>query len=800
MDEHDHNEWGGPLRVRRDLTAGDDENDEDTKKNNPQTNSSNNDNSGFLDTALSLSTAAVVPPKNVGQQLLKELGWRGGDSNSVYVPLQDPPSRQVGSNNNNTTGKSTRNDEENHAERAFLSQRRLKKIQIQQQRIQIPPPKLDSVGLGFEAHENAPEFKAYFERRQRERIQAKEKSRRVYKLGNLLSMGDDDDDENENDGGLQEMKRSSMSNKGSNNDDNVDDSYLDYEAAHDFVGSRSVGGFALREDDDDAFDDEDEMSNLKRISNKVKINQDEYDTVIQDVEDDDEHDNDGRPLYKESTRKSEDTQREKSVLGGALAAWASGGGSQKAEDRTGATEESTTTPKDQRLALDGRPVLSGFVPSLSTSAGGEAWNQRFRGPDLPPNYTITPHQFAPNENPLVLQTLARATQLELDDARRKNLIEQALENNIVVAKADSRQRQIASNVGALEVKQRSLVPMAGNDVFKGLAQSMKDRFTTSKTSADTVQEEPQSNEVNSGNSTTPKVDPSIVTRTTEIFHPTLLLCKRFREQVPKHLGMTAAAAAPNDRQGKEEKFFEDNVLKAVAASLKTGSSHKAKPTGGIDRTESQQQSTDLNMKGGQQLPTDAIDTKHRPPMEVYRSIFASRRDEEDEPGVSDEQGKAEQDTTGSINLAKDDQSDTVPKNENTEQTNNPHSSTALVEYATRSIANGPTNERKRSTWSSDSSLDDDSASDDSAAREERRRKRKEKKRKRRKKDDRRKSRRRDRYSSEEDDGRAHGDGEEGDDADSRDHDRRAARSKRRKHKSTKRSKKRKRSSRDDSSD
>ena len=164
MDDQDHNEWGGPTSVREEYA--------DSSAAPPSVK---------LDPMVDL----VKPPaQNVGHRLLRILGWR--DGSTAYVPheealLTTPLEQSVES---------------------LLSSRRLKKIQLQQSRVQIPPPKLDTCGLGYEPYQNAPEFRAHKERRRKEaqeRAKAVTASsaanRNVYRLSNLLADNEDEDDD-----------------------------------------------------------------------------------------------------------------------------------------------------------------------------------------------------------------------------------------------------------------------------------------------------------------------------------------------------------------------------------------------------------------------------------------------------------------------------------------------------------------------------------------------------------------------------------------------------------------------------
>ena len=589
MDEQDHNEWGGPAQVARGMATGDDDGDDEEEAESLRLakgshNKNKNDPSEDLfSRALSVSSKVVAPPKNVGQQLLFALGWRG--SNQVFVPLKDPPKSAFQSSHSTSAEKTSDLQQVSEKEQRILSERRLRKIRIQQQRIHIPPPKLDLAGLGFEAHENAPEFQRYFEKKKRERAHAQEASRRVYKLSNILGEGNADDHETNKD-------------KGKND---VHASYLEYETAQDFIGTKSASGFALNDDDDhDVFDNHPGARTGKRVQGKLAIDEDEYDTFIQDPNsDEDDHDvlEEERQSFPRE-RQSEIAEKEKSDLGGALAMWAMGD-SEKVQEGQVAEKEA---PKQQRLAMDGRPVLPGFKPALSNGGdAGSLWNKRFRGPDVPIEYSITPHEFPPDENPMVLQALARGTQLEADDAHRRNLIDQALESTAQAIKSAKH-----------SVPKSKPPPIAASEVFQGLAQSMKDRFTTSS-----KQNSTEADSTSSPQKTKPVFT---ATRMSQLFAPNPLLCKRFHVPVPSSVSSQPESA---DTRGREQTFFEDQVLKAAEGKVKTKLSKPNNPAQVME-----------------QINSAEPPSPSRPSMDVYRSIFdnnagaesSSSEDEDDKDG------------------------------------------------------------------------------------------------------------------------------------------------------------------------
>ena len=283
MDDQDHNEWGGPTSVKEEYAIA--------------AAASSSSNNAMLD--------LVKPPaQNVGHRLLRILGWR--DGSTAYVPREEKETVLLTSTGADLSVES------------LLSSKRLKRIQLQQARVKLPFPKLDTCGLGYDSYENAPEFRAHRKRRRKEAQERAKavtslsaENRNVYRLSNLL-------DDNDND------TRQSRT----TNHDEDDDPLVSYETEQSFVGTKTVGGFALREDDDDVYDDHVKAS---------KSNRDEYDTVVYEHASDDEHDHD--------TKRNETGKDLASVF----ASWATG------------KEDGKGSKSSRGVTSDGRPPLPGFI-------------------------------------------------------------------------------------------------------------------------------------------------------------------------------------------------------------------------------------------------------------------------------------------------------------------------------------------------------------------------------------------------------------------------------------------------------
>lgn len=520
MDEQDHNEWFGPTSVREEYTAA--------NNNTKKTAAIKHD--AMLD--------LVQPPaQNVGPRLLRILGWR--DGSTAYVPRDDTTA---------TLLKPTEQSVE-----SLLSSRRLRKIQLQQTRVKIPPPKLDTCGLGYEPHHNAPEFRAHRERRRKEaqeRAKAVTASsganRNVYRLSDLLDKDDADEEHNR------------QIQHGYEEEDNP---LVSYETEQSFVGTKTVGGFALREDDDDVYDDHGKES---------KLNREEYDTEVyehaSDVEDED--------------TKGEAATGE--AFGSVFASWA-----------TSKTDHPKTSTGG--ITSDGRPPLPGFALGASSTSKTA---KRYPGPDIPTGYEPKRHEFGNEEYPGAWKDESHAAQQELMEQRRKAI------------QAERKAQAVKKE------KERESGPMAGA-AFAGLAAAMKNRFTSSATSENGGKpiavglQRPQATGVplppEPVSLKEPAPLPISIHRTTMTFVPESLLCKRFGVVVPAHAKPSLVGNKAVESKG-EHAYFEREILSKAALSNGSDVATKKNPASTNKASALQDESTEAR-----------VDT--RPSMKVLESIF-----------------------------------------------------------------------------------------------------------------------------------------------------------------------------------
>lgn len=572
MDDQDHDEWGGPTRTRMDF--------ETTSNSKPKSVAIAKEEDELF------GLAVIAPPQNVGNRLLRLLGWREGGS-TAYVPTNTE---------HEPHGEDSRSDDDKKEEEEVhrvLSQKRLRKIQLQQQKhARIPEPKLDTCGLGYEPYKDAPEFERYREKRRNLARQKAQGVDNTYRVSHALGI---------------ESRTGRKSVSAPEDGDNAGGPYISSETLEDFVGTKSVGGFALQEDADDAYDDDEPLT---RQSGKVPVNRDDLATEAYEHQSDDEGDRGGDSLA---------ASQQRGVLGAALSSWA------RSEGREASSSGLTT---------DGRPPLRGFTLGIASLPNQ---TQRFRGPDLPQNYELRRHVFGPNEHPLVFKALSHAEQLQVSDARRKAAMDEALQSN------------------EISTGRRVEQPLAGQR-FSGLSTAMESRFTSSKTETKERVDagRPSGLSHPSSEPSRPSMQDDLVaekdvsassinlSRTVTSFYPEPLLCKRFG--VPARPKSHDDGTSVKDTRTKEQAYFEDEILSKVqdSKSAATGTQKDQGSSGGNPQVEP------LVLP---QLPETAdggVNSNDRPSIDIYKAIFDpdSEKESDDEEGdeglpVKDAPGQAE---------------------------------------------------------------------------------------------------------------------------------------------------------------
>ena len=580
MDEEDHEDWGGPTNVRENYNAAAATPSVDGLATMSSSHTSQatalvpkiSDKSETSEEVFSFGRLFQVSHQTVGPRLLRLLGWREeretGES-AAYVSqdnvvgvadveaVENPAHQQ-------TLGKGDGSELSN-----VLSAKRLRKVRLQQTRTKLPIPKLDQCGLGFEPYADAPEFRQFKERRgqlARERARGGN-SRDVYRASHIFG----------------KPTNKNMAEGAEGILTHYDDAYVSHETAEDFIGKKSSAGFAMRDDEDDAYDDDDAGINRSILTltskqrgqpvNAIQVSRGEYNTEVYEHASSDESD-DYAPAKE---RNNGPDSRRNNDFGGVLAAFAN------TSTGLGQKKQEGTMPHGV-LMSDGRPPLEGFVLGGSF----QTHVQRYPGPDIPVHEELQRHVFGANEHPLVFQTLSRAEQLVLREERDKYHVQQDAMN--VERKTEQAVDKLNPRTANHEEKP-ILTAMAG-DRFSGLALAMKTRFTkgenkVSSTSGATSQDSPMDSReslppiglsiprptISSRNASAnptmaiPTVATEIkVKRTIQSFVPDPLVCKRLHVPPPRHLDATterrtsSLALNPSNNRTTESEYFEKEIL------------------------------------------------------------------------------------------------------------------------------------------------------------------------------------------------------------------------------------------------
>eukprot|EP00979_Chaetoceros_neogracilis_P010607 scaffold2522_cov203-Chaetoceros_neogracile.AAC.1 len=573
MDEEDANDWGGPSAIRKDYvydfdnTHRKDEGDHigtDTNINTIAITRTQNAVKSISDLLSSECSTQLQGHVSIGKKLLRVLGWReaqqhiGKDKAAtgteyVYLPVEEGDDQNI-----------------------LHASKRIKRIELKlskYKRLALPKPKMDTYGLGYDAFQNAPEFKAHKEMRQQRAIQrAKAASSskgdermNVYRTSDILGEEDEEGDERFS----MVNRKGEMGRKKANKDDERkggtgEEDILAYETTEDFIGKTTAAGFALHDDDDDVYDDQ--MGNgVNKKASKPSIDKAQYCNEAFEASDSDLDDDDfSKTVQQKKQQKANDINE----FSGALSAWATG---------TGGNNVGSARRRVIAVTSDGKPPLQGF--RLGNSMMNSTTN-RHPGPPLPKNYVAKRRVYH--------QTDALKKMKELSRHMRQKIMTQR--------KAESAKSTSMETKGGIT---RDLKPMAGGS-FSALATSLKDRFTVSR------------NEV--ATSSADKAGPSdptqvVITRKSAIWQPSPLLCKRMNVNLPRAFNASnknMSAQKGKQLESQEESFFQKEVI------------GKIKPS---------RENDEYRLSG------EFVDIE-RPTMEFMKSIFEPESD--DDMSISDD--------------------------------------------------------------------------------------------------------------------------------------------------------------------
>ena len=551
----------------------------------------------------------------------------------------------------------------------------------------IPPPKLNRHGIGYDPFQNAPEFRAFHEKRRA--------------LAQKQGRGTDDNSQSNNGGkrgdryftdnlrkdGRQALWDSKKAhNGGEDSDDDLSDpgpvnsqgkmaQHAHYAADRDysdFIGARASSGFMLQDEDDaNVYQDDDDdghafPANLRGDNCGVESSQ--YTNEIQSpVASDDEEGGINGGLFGKSaaafggktkmpTKRTNEAE-DKGKMADAWNAWGMG-----TEDSGIASANTKTT------TMDGKPPLPGFKVSqikliVKEHSQGKLDGPKFwKGPLVPSGYVLKRHIF-------------KVVDKETSEASSRDRVESGF--GLDLQRRQQRQQPPRSFVpkvlpppssGELKSQGASKKMLAkdGTELnFHAVKASMKSRFVTSVETTD-AQKSGNTDKEGQEDQKQQNLDKEEWVQVSATpWLPTRLLCKRWGVPVPSTVGMTAEGGAAGTTvgklQNKEAEFFRHTIYEPAVASQH----EKNKDASGGNVVEG-----DLPPKPGQALEQPAVDNPFigedsmappptRPSDDVFRSIF----DVESDMDISSSEDEKEEKESGQCQIA----STTSPANTITEE-------------------------------------------------------------------------------------------------------------------------------------
>ena len=631
MDEQDQIDLLAPKKLGKDYQpsgGGDDSNNDHTRPNR-QTNAALAEIVQFYennDTKIGTTAPIATTADSIGWRLLRVLGYRSrlgmafvslpglsaesNDKDQAY----DLESKQV---TNNLSAKHLASKGLRAIRLPSIAQNTNTNEKVEQsdsrspnQRLVIPPPKMNKHGIGYDPFKNAPEFRAFHEKRRalaQKRGRAPDKSNdsrsTAYFTDNLRR---DDrqslwDKKTDNDN---EKRESNQRSDGQHDSQHMNYAAQDYT---DFIGTKASSGFAL-EDEDDANvyqDDEHDGDGFpKSNNNRSGYNLEIHSPVASEDEDDNNdlfHDATASRSIRSSVRKSREGEGN---VAGAWDAWGMG---------VGDSVKSVTS--------DGKPPLPGFQLGQQKNSGNSI--KRWTGPMVPSGYVLQRHTFPAKDSVEASSAYTlHASDCGLGLDLQHRTIRQPSRASVPTVLPHSERRQQS------EMRARD-----GTELnFNAVRESMKNRFvssnngnvapTTSNIEEDTKDDEEWINVSSTG------------------WMPSRLLCKRWGISLPS----TAATASTNVSTGRvpttgEEAYFNETVL-----LKQKGNEGKA---GSIIRTKSTNTEEDNYMLDTISGDTD-VPPPHRPSYDVFKSIFDAGFDME--ISSSEDEDDQAQDVVGEMRI------------------------------------------------------------------------------------------------------------------------------------------------------
>lgn len=488
--------------------------------------------------AVSLSKAfASNGESNKGRELLKVLGWRDRSYDSTdhegityaYVPM--------------------RHDEGGEEGIDIIKSKRLKRVAIEfnsQSSRTLPLPKVDTYGMGHDPWKNAPEFKAHRERRRQmaeDRARSATSSHVTGKMGVYRTSDIDTDTKfsGKTDFGFDERRRGKEQKteresrnhsifSGGGKQEKSHDEVLAYETTEDFIGSKTVGGFALHDDDDDVY--ENPLGQTVSSSDQVM---NDYNNEAFEASDSDADDFSTTQPFNLQNKAQHDKKQEGDVtaFADALSAWAT---ESRPKNKSGDLKMNSSPAKVHApVTSDGKPPLSGYVLGGSGDLGNKSNEiKRWPGPNIPDSFHLQRHKFHEKDSIGKMKEMTSAIKRQMISNRRTK---DAISSTKQVAE------KTTNPLGII----RDIKPMAGTQ-FSLLSAGLKDRFTSEKSSS----------AVSGGSqNSSPKKSTFIVRRKVTSWLPAHLVCKRMNVPMPNNV--STLDSQEGQKEKKEEKFFRTEI-------------------------------------------------------------------------------------------------------------------------------------------------------------------------------------------------------------------------------------------------
>ena len=530
--------------------------------------------------------------------------------------------------------------------------------------LNIPPPKLDVHGIGYDPYRNAPEFREYNAKRlELARIRGRDlgssntNEEGKYKTNNLKTkkkpweaLTNDDDSDNNDDDDV----------AGSNGDCHSNTSQGDrrqqYQSQHyaadrdytDFVGTKDASGFAIDDEDDaHAYD-----HNNDDIDNHRKGGGDYYTTEIHSPvasDDDDSNDdiNDGGMLFgdrslsfkKQST--NEQLKNDDVVSTDAWSAWGLG------------VEGMNNGQRD--MTMDGKPLLSGFVLGRCDVF---IQSKRWAGPLPPSGYVLKRH---------VVETNAAIRDRTTEDATnddhglgmylhsRHSIAPKVLPPSTTTTGERRHTSKLSSD---------KLLAKDGSELnFHAVRESMKNRFVVSSAggtidpSSVVAPSQVVTNDDNNNKPPNRDLDAiEFVESSITSWMPTRLLCKRWGVPVvPSISGVNSSGDEPSKQaKSTEEGYFRHTVYDPAVADRKKDDHTKKTTTstsnGAVVKLDTIGVGIDSStVYGNVEEGLNTMDPPPtRPPADIFRSIFDTTAESDMEMSSSDDDNDDSRAIDGSL--------------------------------------------------------------------------------------------------------------------------------------------------------